>query len=43
MKSVIEIEDRDYRISTNSIGSYYLDNVALSIQAICQIKKIKNK
>jgi dihydrofolate synthase/folylpolyglutamate synthase len=41
MNSVIEIENRDYRISTNSIGSYYLDNVALSIQAICQIKKLK--
>ena len=41
MESVIEIEDKDYRISTNSIGSYYLDNIALSIQAICQIKKLK--
>ena len=41
MNSVIEIENRDYRISTKSIGSYYLDNIALSIQAICQIEKLK--
>jgi len=39
MSSVMEIKNVDYRISSNSIGGYYLDNVALSIQTINQIKK----
>ena len=41
MNSVIEIENTEYRISSNSIGGYYLDNAALSIQTINQIKKFK--
>ena len=41
MNSVIEIENTEYRISSNSIGGYYLDNAALSIQTIKQIKKFK--
>ena len=41
MNSIIEIENTEYRISSNSIGGYYLDNAALSIQTINQIKKFK--
>ena len=41
MNSVIEIENTEYRIISNSIGGYYLDNAALSIQTINQIKKFK--
>ena len=37
MNSVIEIENTEYRINSNSIGGYYLDNAALSIQTINQI------
>ena len=40
MSSVMEIKNVKYEISSNSIGSYYFDNVALSIQTICQIKKL---
>ena len=41
MNSVMEIKNVKYEISSNSIGSYYFDNVALSIQTICQIKQLK--
>ena len=41
MNSIMGIKNVNYEISTSSIGNYYFDNVALSIQTICQIRKFK--
>ena len=41
MNSVIYLNDEEYEISTYSIGEYYLDNIALSIQTLHHLNKFK--